>query len=484
MDFEANYNFLLNQMNIKEGKSFQFNLNQKTLLLPFSSRKEIVYFKNGFKSILGEFSRIISNKDLDESLENSKIIENIISGELIEFDNPRSEDYFKILMDDYLEGDENKLKISNPLLLLYSDKNSDNFEQKGEEQIALFFRDVFFQDDDLITKFKKFLYEYESNDTIVNLILDNFPKLPDAKTNSKYIPVLNNIVDLFKDDLIFLIDNYPENLLENMDLLFAYYYFLYSTQLMIKIKKDFVADYSIEELYYILDWESVSKKRTTINRGYGLIEKANEELLSQMYLIDQLNILIGSDGGLILSEIDKEFESFSDDEKEEFLKYLEMWVNKYHEVRDIENKDYEYKLAGALSEGDSPYLCKLKKLTNSLYCGISNREKGEKNYKGVPDGRRTRYAQNINLIGSRYFMKSRGLYGFVLNLNRDLFLFITALCVREKKINVKKLFEEYEKRGLFFDKYSKKEIINYLNRLNLIDKKSDSGDAQYVRPIL
>ena len=484
MDFEANYNFLLNQMNIKEGKSFQFNLNQKTLLLPFSSRKEIVYFKNGFKSILGEFSRIISNKDLDESLENSKIIENIISGELIEFDNPRSEDFFKILMDDYLEGDENKLKISNPLLLLYSEKNADNFEQKGEHQIALFFRDVFFQDEDLISKFKKFLYEYESNDTIVNLILDNFPKLPDAEINSKYIPVLNNIVDLFKDDLKFLIDYYPEYLLEKLDLLFAYYYFLYSTQLIIKIKKDFVADYSIEELYYILDWESVSKKRTTLKRGYRLIEKANEELLSQMYLIDQLNILIGSEGGLLLSEINKKFESFTDDEKEEFLKYLEMWVNKYHEVRGIENKEYDYVLTDPLSEDDSLYFCELKKLTNSLYCGISNKERGEKNFKGVPDGRRTRYAQNINLLGARYFMKPRGFYGFVLNLNREMFIFITALCIRDKKINVKKLFEEYEKKGLFFDKHSRKEITNYLNRLNLIDKKSDSGDAQYVRPIL
>ena len=44
--------------------------------------------------------------------------------------------------------------------------------------------------------------------------------------------------------------------------------------------------------------------------------------------------------------------------------------------------------------------------------------------------------------------------------------------------------EEYEKRGLFFDRYSKEEIIKLLTKLNLIDKKSDSGDAQYVKPIL
>ena len=42
----------------------------------------------------------------------------------------------------------------------------------------------------------------------------------------------------------------------------------------------------------------------------------------------------------------------------------------------------------------------------------------------------------------------------------------------------------YERRGLFFDRYSKEEIVNLLNTWNLIDKKSDSGDAQYVKQIL
>ena len=61
---------------------------------------------------------------------------------------------------------------------------------------------------------------------------------------------------------------------------------------------------------------------------------------------------------------------------------------------------------------------------------------------------------------------------------------ITALCVKEDRIKLNDLFKEYERRGLFFDRYSKEEIINLLNTWNLIDKKSDSGDAQYVKSIL
>ena len=38
-----------------------------------------------------------------------------------------------------------------------------------------------------------------------------------------------------------------------------------------------------------------------------------------------------------------------------------------------------------------------------------------------------------------------------------------------------------EHRGLFFDRDSKNKIIELYEKLNLIEKKSDSGDAQYVR---
>ena len=34
------------------------------------------------------------------------------------------------------------------------------------------------------------------------------------------------------------------------------------------------------------------------------------------------------------------------------------------------------------------------------------------------------------------------------------------------------------------DKESKELVVKFLEKLNLIDKKSDSGDAQYVKSIL
>ena len=76
------------------------------------------------------------------------------------------------------------------------------------------------------------------------------------------------------------------------------------------------------------------------------------------------------------------------------------------------------------------------------------------------------------------------MHGLVLNISQEFLLLITALVVKDDKMRINDLFKEYEKRGLFFDQESKKEIVNRLDNLTYIDKKSDSGDAQYVKSIL
>ena len=61
---------------------------------------------------------------------------------------------------------------------------------------------------------------------------------------------------------------------------------------------------------------------------------------------------------------------------------------------------------------------------------------------------------------------------------------LTALCVKDKKIKLNQLFTEYEKRGVFLDFPSKMEVVNFLTKRGLIDKKSDDEDAKYVKPVL
>ena len=83
------------------------------------------------------------------------------------------------------------------------------------------------------------------------------------------------------------------------------------------------------------------------------------------------------------------------------------------------------------------------------------------------------------------WVKNRKKSGLVLNLTERDVIFLTKICLRnEEKIRLVDLYKEYERRGLYLDNTSKEYLQEFFTKLNLIDKKSDSGDAQYVKRIL
>ena len=46
------------------------------------------------------------------------------------------------------------------------------------------------------------------------------------------------------------------------------------------------------------------------------------------------------------------------------------------------------------------------------------------------------------------------------------------------------VFKSFERKGVFFDEGTKETVVKFYERLNILEKKSDSGDAQYVKRIL
>ena len=83
------------------------------------------------------------------------------------------------------------------------------------------------------------------------------------------------------------------------------------------------------------------------------------------------------------------------------------------------------------------------------------------------------------------FAKRRGQLGYNLNMTEDDIILMTKICINNnEKMKLNKLFDEFELRGIFFDRDSKTKIVQLYEKLNLLEKKSDSGDAQYVRSVL
>ena len=460
MNFLQNYENLLQHMNFKSKKKKVTHNNFKSSpLLPFQVRHpERVKFDNGFNSILGEFTRIELNKSWVKDFDINQIITEIISNNSVNADG--NEKYLEKLLKEYLFNDNNELKILNPYLFSYIPL-SDNKQEIGEKDIALFLRDIFCQDNENLIKFFE---KNKSSHAIINLILSNIPELDDKITNVRYKSVLNNIVELFNEDINFAIKH--ENFLINdISNIFAYYYFFYISQLILKVNKDFTNPLNeIEKVYYLLDWESANKNRKTLNgHGWDLLRNKSNYLAAKIAVIDQINILFGSEDYYLLYDINNQYEDLSVEKQREFIKFLKKWITDYRDVRGLEKIDFP---------NDFENLSKI--LFESL-----NDEKGI--FKQI---RVSLYPLNLEEIAKAFFVKRRGKYGLVLNITRDMLLTLTTLCVKNNKIKLNQLYKEYEKRGLYFDKYSKEKIEIFLTKLNLIDKKSDSGDAKYVRPVL
>jgi DNA phosphorothioation-dependent restriction protein DptG len=95
------------------------------------------------------------------------------------------------------------------------------------------------------------------------------------------------------------------------------------------------------------------------------------------------------------------------------------------------------------------------------------------------------YASWLTSFGKENFTKSGGRLGPKLVLSQEVLLFLTKLCIgNEEKIRLKIYWEKLQERGITFDETTKQVIIKLFERINLIEKKSDSGDAQYIKSSL
>lgn len=455
MDFSKNYEKVLKNMNVnKTKKTLKHNINKNSDLTPYNSRKaERVDFEGSFDKILGEISRLELGKIWDDNFENPIFLEDI---EDIEIDD---EDiyFFNELIKEYIFDDNKNLKIVHPHLFLYIPLSKEKYPKNGEQNIAHFFRDVFCKDNKGL---KEFFEKTDSEHIVINLILNNIYQFEEKETKIKYVSIFDNIIEYFNEDINYAL-KHKNFLIENISKIFAYYFFFYYCQFILKINKDFSADEKIIPTYYLLDWEKPGKNRPAILNGYKNVRIQANNLFPRLSVIDQLNTLLGTESCL-LPELYDSFNNLDDESKKNFLHYLKKWVSEYREIRDFDTIELPNDF---------------KELVTILIRSLNNPNNGIKSeVKG-------RFGLHLEAIAKSYFLKNRKPSGFVLNIEKDMLYVITALCVKNK-MTTKKLFEEYENRGLYFDLQSKEKIIAYLTNLNLIEKKSDSGDIKYVKPIL
>ena len=438
-------------------EGIKHKIGVKSKFFPFTTNERYVINQKETSGTVAELVRLINGKQLDTTEINiDEIIKKIMS--LVQIEDENDEGYLYEIIKEQIMNEDGSRNIFHYKLYNYINSN------KKEQKIAKFLYDIVFKNMDY---FNEIYNEVQDEDVITKLILEGMDQadyLIDKRLNKNedvYENKLTFITKLAYEDFKFLSTN-KEFFLEYFERLVYFYYFYYLIQLCIKINKRFNVDYNkVEETYYLLDWEKAGKNRKSTLKGYKDIRSRGEDLWVNLNVIEHSNFLMGTEN-YNLVEIEEYFKSLEEDKKKEYLETLKEWIKEYKICTQQEYNDIELDFNILMNE-----------IIKSVSVKLSE------------PGRGRRLFNNVEEIGKLYFLKSRGgSYGYMFNLTQETVLMLTAICVKEEKITLKALFEEYNKRGVFLDKESKELVVKFLEKLNLIDKKSDSGDAQYVKSVL
>ena len=339
-----------------------------------------------------------------------------------------------------------------------------------EEKIASFLYSILL-DNNLQKDILK-LYEKDVDNIMYKLILDYLPVLEEIKgeKNISWNSNFNIAKKYFSKDIAFLLKN-EELYNQNIKRILEYYYLFYVSQVSFKLNKFEKADLDkVEKVYYTLNTEkSVGKNRKTYNLGFKMLEKSMENLFTHAITLEFLN-MSNSDKSLNYIELS---DHLNEENLEEFKNSMIELIKLYKERwNDLNWDNFKFDRVSCEKEGYDLVYELFETIDYQFKVTQRNRP-----YKA--------YSNWIVKFMQKRFGKTRGATGYTLSLSEEDIILFTKLIMKDlEKMKLKSIFEEFEERGIFFDKDSKTKVLQLYEKLNIIEKKSDSGDAIYVKTIL
>lgn len=286
----------------------------------------------------------------------------------------------------------------------------------------------------------------------------------------KYFRVVESLHTFFEEDFAYILEDQKclrEYLVELLEL----YYFSYTAQTILQLGRFMDGERNNNiPLYFCLEWEKTSQSRLCFTEGWQKLQNAIEKIFAHAITLEILNQT--ENNSEIVDYIRLNEIVDSDEKDKEISKQIDLVTALYRtsitdcvEMNELEKKS----LAAGMTAASIRFLFDSIKLQFETA------------------GRRgvyTSYKKQFEYYCKK-FLKSRGRSGMMLNLSEERLIFITKLCIKnQEKMRLKEVFKAFEKRGIFLDDISKDQVADYYEKLNLIEKKSDSGDAKYVKRIL
>ena len=431
----------------------------KYKLLPYAANEKTLVAD--FSGVVGAFSRTISNKELKGKFEVEDFI-NDVADRIGEYQDDLSKEYFKDIVKTMFIDKDNLVDFDIKTINYISSTSAD-------EKISNFLYSTLF-DENIKSSVNKY-YDRKIDNVMYKLVLDSLPELKDKVISiGEYKCYLPFVRDQFIKDFEFLISQ-EELYKDSLKRFLEYYYMFYVSQLVMKLEQFEKADTTkADKLYYTLDWEKTGKTRTAYQFGWEKIKNSTTSLFSHAVVLEMLNH----------NEIDDQLgykqlaEIFNNMDEKDIELQLNELINEYiNSAKHVKTwNEFKYNDRQSNVNGFN--------LVNKLFCVImyqfehSARSRANDAYKNW-------FVKFVQ----KNFAKRRGQLGYNLNITEDDIILMTKICINNNdKLKLNELFEEFELRGLFFDRDSKQKVVQLYEKLNLLEKKSDSGDAQYVKSIL
>jgi len=468
-----------------KNKNFSHVTGNQIKILPFKTNPSGDNFSEDFKyfqGVVGELFRILNSKTQVELSKNNgsfklELKETILKAALDKVSTEQTEEFKNMLTKLFFNDDHGLIKFNIRTLSYMNFINSHN----AVKEISKFIFDIYLSESITDIAFN----EDASNENLLHqLIIQCLPELNKINTKSRVTGYFNLFPELkvqFLEDFTFLSSNNPF-FLKHVEDFFKYYYFHYLNQLLLQLKDFEKGTSRVKPIYYTMDWETLSENRLSSHSiGWKQLNKCSEPIFAHVNTLELLNY-ITVDGRPVedYKNIVSLIASFNNDEKQKFHDYVNELITFYTDnitVFDTGKNwdDCERLLEFALinENFDDPIFISIY----SLWFKIKYQFENSSRSKPYSD-----YSKWYSQFVKVNYTKNRGRLGNTTVLSQELLLFLTRICIgNEDKIRLKTLWDKFKDRGIVFDETSKLEITKLFEKINLIEKKSDSGDAQYVK---
>lgn len=435
---------------LTQGGKIRFTHDQRGKILPYFTRNpERAKFLNGFHPVVGSIVRrslkLSMPAEFDDGIVDREKLNTNVNLNSVPFER-----FMQVFSDAAIE------RVHLPRLLAYSPL-SDGNEAKGDITVADFIYQLYRLEDN--NAWFIFLKNESATNPYERLILANAKRLDELKSKENQFQFIkvDELQSKFTSDLVNILDS-RQFFDEHIDTLLAFYYFTYSVKLIASVER---TDHNSSEFkpYYALESERLSQSRRAAgSHSFRTLRISAKNLLVETDVLDYINILLDRDY-MFLPDI----MALTGSERTNLEYELRVFITQFNYGMQ------EYKIDHL--EVETADLSELIRLLRLLLT------------KNMKLETLSRYMKSFDEIAKLDFVKTRGRLGKTFNVSDELLITLVGVVLGKQKMMLNDFFHELEVRGIYLDRSSRDHLVELLNDRNLLEKMSDSGDAQYVKPL-